>query len=130
MNLTKWTVYMPCRGQYAASKQRQIQRWQPLPRINVHRLYGSLIEAALTNWQEQVIYLALDTSLFWEKYCERAAVCGASRSRQAAWRARVMAHGSASISFRDYREMIQSAQKRLPQGIKVVLLADRGASSY
>jgi len=30
----------------------------------------------------------------------------------------------------DYREMIQSAQKRLPQGIKVVLLADRGASSY
>ncbi|NEO46768.1 MAG: hypothetical protein F6K55_22665 [Moorea sp. SIO4A3] len=45
MNLTKWTVYMPCRGQYAASKQRRIQRWQPLPRINVHRLYGSLIKA-------------------------------------------------------------------------------------
>ncbi|NEO77542.1 MAG: hypothetical protein F6J99_15350 [Moorea sp. SIO4G3] len=51
------------------------------------------------NWLQQVIYLALDTSLFWEKYCERAAVCGASRSRQAAWRARVMAHGSASISL-------------------------------
>ncbi|NEQ82757.1 MAG: hypothetical protein F6K26_21690 [Moorea sp. SIO2I5] len=46
-----------------------------------------------------MIYLALDTSLFWDKYCERAAVCGTSRSRQAAWRARVMAHGSASVSL-------------------------------
>ncbi|NEO15490.1 MAG: hypothetical protein F6J98_08850 [Moorea sp. SIO4G2] len=45
VNLTKWTVYMPCRGQYAASKQRRIQRWLHNPRINVHRLYGSLIKA-------------------------------------------------------------------------------------
>ena len=125
VNLTKWTVYMPCRGQYAASKQRRIQRWLHNPRINVHQLYGSLIQAALANWQEQVIYLALDTSLFWDKYClVRLCVVHRGRALPVAWR--VMAHGSASVSFRDYREMIQSAQGRLPQDIKVVLLADRG----
>ena len=60
---------MPCRGQFAQSKQRRMQRWLNNPRINVHRIYGSLITAALANWQEEVMYLAFDTSLFWEEYC-------------------------------------------------------------
>lgn len=37
-----------------------------------------------------------------------------------------MRHESASISFSDYREMIQQAKQRLPESVKVVLLADRG----
>ena len=37
-----------------------------------------------------------------------------------------MRHESASISFIDYREMIQQAKERLPESVKVVLLADRG----
>lgn len=37
-----------------------------------------------------------------------------------------MKHESASISFGDYREMIQQAPERLPESVKVVLLADRG----
>ncbi|WP_293037428.1 transposase [Moorena sp. SIO1F2] len=39
---------------------------------------------------------------------------------------RVMEHPSATVAFNDYREMLQQAIPRLPLGVKVVLLADRG----
>jgi len=37
-----------------------------------------------------------------------------------------MEHRSASVAFSDYREMLYQAIGRLPEGVKVVLLADRG----
>lgn len=125
VNLTKWTIYIPCRGLYAQSKQRRIQRWLNNPRINVHRLYKPLIQAALANWQEESLFLALDTSLFWDEYClVRLCVIHRGRALPVIWR--VIKHQSASISFKDYQEMIQQAQARLPEFVKVVLLADRG----
>lgn len=125
VNLTKWTVYMPCRGQFAQSKQRRMQRWLNNPRINVHRIYGSLITAALANWQEEVMYLAFDTSLFWEEYCLiRLCVVHRGRALPLVWRVRK--HKSASVSFSAYQEMLEQATGRLPKGVKIVLLADRG----
>ena len=47
VNLTKWSMYIPCRGKFAQSRQRRIQRWLNNPRINVHRIYKSLIKEAL-----------------------------------------------------------------------------------
>jgi hypothetical protein len=35
VNLTKWSMYIPCRGKFAQSRQRRIQRWLNNPRINV-----------------------------------------------------------------------------------------------
>ena len=37
-----------------------------------------------------------------------------------------MAHESASVAFADYQEMVVQAKGRLPESLKVVLLADRG----
>ena len=125
VSLTKWSMYIDCRGKYAQSRQRRIQRWLNNPRINVHRLYKPLIQAALANWSEENIFLALDTSLFWDKYClVRVCVIHRGRALPVIWR--VMKHESASISFIDYQEMMKQSQTRLPQGVKVVLLADRG----
>ncbi len=125
VNLTKWSVYIPCRGLYAQSKQRRIQRWLNNPRINIHRLYQHLIKAALDTWQEPSIYLGLDTSMFWEEYClVRLCVIHRRRALPVVWR--VMRHKSASVCFRDYQQMLQQAQRRLPTGVKVILLADRG----
>lgn len=125
VNLTKWSIYIPCRGKFAQSRQRRIQRWLNNPRINVHRLYKPIIKAALSNWQEETMFLALDTSLFWDEYClVRLCVIHRGRALPLVWR--VMKHNSASVSFRDYQEMIQHSIARLPKGIKVVLLADRG----
>jgi len=124
-NLTRWVPYLPCRGWYAQSKQRRVRRWLANARINVHRLYKPLIQAALTDWQEDCLYLSLDTSLFWEEYCLiRLAVVHRGRTLPLTWR--VKRHKSASVAFQDYRELIVEAKKLLPKGVKVVLLADRG----
>ena len=124
-NLTRWLPYVPNRGFYAQSKQRRVRRWLDNPRINVHKLYQPLITAALAAWEDDCIYLSLDTSLFWEQYClVRVAVVHRGRTLPVAWR--VLAHGGAAVSFEDYRIVMQRASRCLPQGKKVVLLADRG----
>lgn len=125
VNLTRWVPYMPSRGQFAQSKQRRLHRWLHNARINVHRLYKPLITAALADWQEDCIYLSFDTSLFWDEYClVRLAVVHRGRALPVV--GRVMEHRSASVSFTDYQEMLQQAVERLPKGVKVIVLADRG----
>lgn len=124
-NLTRWLPYFPCRGQFAQSKQRRISRWLNNPRINIHRLYKPLIQAALADWNDDCLYLCLDTSLFWEEYCLiRLAVVHRGRALPVAWR--VLHHTSASVAFRDYQQLLADAAGCLPKGVKVVLLADRG----
>jgi hypothetical protein len=54
----------------------------------------------------------------------RLAVVYRGRTLPLVWR--VLKHRSASIAFRQYREMLYQAANRLPQGVKIVLLADRG----
>ena len=84
-----------------------------------------LIKAALADWQEDCLYLSLDTSLFWDEYClVRLAVVHRGRALPLVWR--VFKHPSASIAFSQYREMLYQAASRLPQGVKIILLADRG----
>jgi hypothetical protein len=125
VNLTKWVAYVPCSGKFAQSIQRRIQRWLYNPRINVHRLYKPLIQAALADWKDKDIFLALDTSLFWDEYClVRLCVVYRGRALPVVWR--VLDHRSASVSFEHYQQMIQQALKRLPTGKRVVLLAERG----
>ncbi|MEO1297507.1 MAG: hypothetical protein AAFW75_17320 [Cyanobacteria bacterium J06636_16] len=125
VNLTRWLPHMPCQGQQAQSKQRRLSRWLHNSRINTHRLYKPLIQAALAGWQEDVLYLSLDTSMFWDEYClVRLAVVHRGRALPVVWR--VLEHPSASISLAAYRDLLQQAVERLPKGVKVVLLADRG----
>lgn len=125
VNLRRWLPYLPCRGQQAQSKQRRISRWLHNARLNVHRLYKPLIQAALANWQEECLYLSLDTSMFWDKYClVRLAVVHRVRALPVVWR--VLEHRSASVSFTQYQEMLYLACGRLSKRVKIVLLADRG----
>ena len=106
-------------------KQRRVSRWLHNSRINVHRLYKPLILAALANWEEECLYLTLDTSMYWEEYClVRLAVVYRGRALPLVWR--VLKHKSASVAFNEYREMLYQAAHLLPKGVKVVLLADRG----
>lgn len=125
VSLTRWLPYIPCRGTQAQSKQRRLSRWLHNSRLNIHRLYKYLIKAALADWQEDFLYLSLDTSLFWDEYClVRLAVVHRGRALPLVWR--VFKHPSASIAFSQYREMLYQAASRLPQGVKIILLADRG----
>jgi hypothetical protein len=80
VNLPKWVAYVPCSGKFAQSIQRRIQRWLYNPRINIHRLYKPLIQTALADWKDKDIFLALDTSLFWDEFC-LVRLCVVSRGR-------------------------------------------------
>lgn len=125
VNLTKWAKYMPCRGQYAQSRQRRIRRWLGNPRINVHRLYKPIIRAALADWEDECLYLSLDTTQYWDEYCLiRLAVVHRGRALPLAWR--VLEHASATVAFKEYEQMLVEAARCLPTDVKVVLLADRG----
>lgn len=125
VNLTKWAKYVPCRGQYAQSRQRRIRRWFGKPRINVHRIYKPIIQAALANWEDRCMYVSLDTTQFWDEYCLiRLAVVHRGRALPLAWR--VLEHASATVAFGEYHEMLIQSARYLPPGVKVILLADRG----
>ena len=125
VSLTKWAKYIPCRGQYAQSRQRRIRRWLGNPRINVHRLYKPIIQAALATWEDSCMYVSLDTTQFWDEYCLlRLAVVHRGRALPLAWR--VLEHSSATVAFSEYQEMLTHSARYLPQGVKVILLADRG----
>ena len=125
VNLTKWATYLPCRGFYAQSKQRRVRRWLGNSRINVHRLYKPLIQAALSGWREDCLYVCLDTSLFWDEYCLiRLAVVHRGRALPLGWR--VLQHASASVSSETYQALMSQSAQYLPSGVKVILLADRG----
>ena len=52
VNLTCWLPYLSNRGCYAQSRQRRVWRWLENARINVHKLYKPLIQAALADWQD------------------------------------------------------------------------------
>lgn len=86
--------------------------------VNDHRIYRSLITTALANWQEEVMYLAFNTSLVWEEYCLiRLCVVHRGRALPLVWR--VKKHKSASVSFVDYQEMLEQATGRLPKGVRL-----------
>ena len=124
VNLPRWRAYIPCRGVFAQSKQRRVQRWLYNSRINVHRLYKPLVTAALAGWEDDCLYLSLDTTLFWDEYCFiRLAVVHRGRALPVAWR--VLEHPSAMVSFAAYRQLLSDAAKCLPDK-NVILLADRG----
>ena len=117
--------YVPFQGVQAQSKQRRLSRWLHNSRLNIHRLYKPLIQSALADWAEDVLYLSLDTSLYWDEYClVRLAVVHRGRALPVVWR--VLKHRSASVAYEAYREMLHQAAERLPSGVKVVVLADRG----
>lgn len=69
VSLTKWGAYIQSRAHFAQSRQRRFSRWLHNSRINVHRLYSPLIQAALSGWEQSVLYLSLDTSMLWNQYC-------------------------------------------------------------
>lgn len=125
-SLPKWLPSAISRACQAQSVQRCFARWLSNDRIEVHDLYGPLIQEALAGWGEVKLYLALDTTMLWGQYCRiRLSVLYRGRAVPLSWH--VLEHPSAQVAFQAYRDLLQQAVKRLPRGTrKVVLLADRG----
>ena len=126
ISLTEWAPFVQSRAQYAQSTVRRFRRWLGNERIDVHHLYQPLIRQALSEWGQNVLYLALDTSMLWGKYCIiRISVVYRGRAIPLVWT--VIEHASSAVAFADYKGLINKAAiLLLPFHCQVVFLADRG----
>lgn len=109
----------------AASKERQISRWLHNPKLKPAEIYRDFVTAALLPWTEQQAMLALDSSMLWGRYVIiRVSLVYRGRALPLAWK--ILEHGSASVSFDEYKSILEEASRLLPLHCEVVLLADRG----
>jgi hypothetical protein len=125
ISLPEWAPFVDSRATFAQSTVRRFSRWIHNKRLKIHDLYGPIIQEALTEWHDNTIYLALDTSLLWDRFCHiRISVIYRGRAVPLIWQ--TIEHGSSTVSFESYRPMLEKAAKLLPLGSQVVFLADRG----
>ena len=124
-HLTDWIPFVFSRAKFAQSHQRRFHRWLENRYLQVNELYGPLIQEALSDWQAERLYLALDTSVLWDKYClVSLAVVYRGRAVPLIWQ--VLAHPSAMIAFQHYERLLRQSVQWLPAGVEIVLLGDRG----
>jgi Transposase DDE domain len=125
ISLGAWAPFVISRARYSQSTVRRFRRWLDNDNIEVHALYGPLMQQALIGWVEKRLYVALDTSMLWNTYCMvRLSVIYRGRAVPLVWC--VLEHGSATVAYDVYKALLDKANTLVPFACKVVLLADRG----
>lgn len=125
ISLTQWAPFVHGRAVFAQSSVRRFARWLNNERIDVHKLYGPLIQEALTSWGCPKLYLALDTSMLWERYCViRISLIYRGRAIPLVWQ--VIDHASSRVAYATYEALLDKAATLLPRHCAIVFLADRG----
>jgi hypothetical protein len=124
IHLNIWALYRPGKAN-AASKERQLSRWLHNDKITPAVIYRPLLRQALNQWSGETLYLALDTSLLWERFViVRLALVYRGRALPLGWIVR--ASGSATVPVACYQRMLAEVAELIPINSRVVLLADRG----
>ena len=67
INLSEWESYVISRANQAQSIERRWHRFVHNSRIKVNSLYVPLVMAAISSWNGQRLYLALDTTVLWNR---------------------------------------------------------------
>ena len=125
ISLGAWAPFVISRARSSQSTVRRFRRWLDNDNIEVHALYGPLIQQALIGWVDKTLYVALDTSMLWNTYCMvRLSVIYRGRAVPLVWC--VLEHGSATVAYDVYKALLDKANTLMPFACKVVLLADRG----
>lgn len=129
LTLSAWEAYVPSRATQSQSFERRWQRFLKNPKIRVKSLYVPLVMAALKRFSGKPIYLALDTTMLWNRYCmiHLSVIC-CGRAVPLLWRA--LEHSSAAVAFAEYKPMLKLAQRLLKPDNPVTLLADRGFANH
>lgn len=129
ISLSEWECYIPSRATKAQSFERRWQRFVGNQRIRVRSLYIPLVLGAIKNWHSQRLYLALDTTMLWNRFCiiHLSIVCG-GRAVPFLWK--VLEHKSATVAFAEYKLMLRLATKLLSSYSNIMLLADRGFANH
>lgn len=129
ISLSEWECYIPSRATKAQSFERRWQRFVSNQRIRVRSLYVPLVLGAIKNWHSQRLYLALDTTMLWNRFCiiHISIVCG-GRAVPFLWK--VLEHKSSTVAFAEYKLMLRLATKLLSSYPNIMLLADRGFANH
>ena len=129
LSLSAWEPYVSSRAQKAQSVERRWSRFLSNSRIRVEALYIPLVLLALHGWQNHRLYLALDTTVLWNRYCmiHLSVVC-CGRAVPLLWR--VLEHGSATVANAEYKPLLRKARWLLRRHPDVMLLADRGFAKH
>jgi hypothetical protein len=129
LSLPAWEPFVPSRATKAQSVERRWQRFLTNSRIRVSAIYVPLVLVALSGWKPQRLYLALDTTVLWDRYCMiHVSVVCCGRAVPLLWR--VLEHGSATVAFREYKGMLRKARWLLRHHQDVMLLGDRGFANH
>ena len=129
INLSEWESYVLSRATQAQSTERRWQRFIRNRRIQVRSLYVPLVMAAISNWQQHRLYLALDTTVLWNRFCiiHISVICG-GRAVPFLWK--VLAHKSSTVAFTEYKLMLKLSHRLLSNYPDIMLLADRGFANH
>ena len=123
--LAHWIPFLSHRDCQARSHMERLSYLMHNPKIGQEVFYAPLVRQLLKEWAGQELILVMDTSMFWETYC-LIEVCVAWGGRSVTLAQTVVEHGSATVSFEQYRPVLEAALALLPTGSRPTLLADRG----
>ena len=126
-SLTAWVPSVHRRAVDAQRVVRRFARWLEHARIDVHALDGPRLQQALAEWGHQGLYLALDTSMWWQTSgVVRLSRVSRGRAIPLVWT--VLAHASRRGTYEVYQGLLEQVAERLPFRCHVVLTADRGCA--
>lgn len=129
LSLSAWEPYVHSDATQAQSYERRWRRFLENVRVNVEKIYLPLALAALKGWEEHRLYLALDTTVLWNRFCMiHISVICCGRAIPLLWR--VLEHNSATVAFKEYEIVLRKARWLLRNHSDIMLLADRGFANH
>lgn len=125
VHLNGFGVYVISRAKFAQSHQRRFRRWLSNRRIDAMAGHHALTKQALSHWTKERLYLSLDTTMVWNCFCiVWVGVVFRGRTVPVAWQ--VVAQSSSTVRLWMIQRVLRQAARVLPDGVAIVLLADRG----
>jgi Transposase DDE domain len=129
LSLSAWEPYVQSDAMQAQSYERRWRRFLENARVRVEKIYLPLVVMALEGWEKHRLYLALDTTVLWNRFCmiHISVVC-CGRAIPLLWR--VLEHNSATVAFKEYEVMLRKARWLLRNHSDIMILADRGFANH
>jgi hypothetical protein len=129
LNLSAWEPYVSSQATQAQSYERRWRRFLANGQIDIEHIYIPLVMVALSKWTNQRLYLAIDTTVLWDRYCmiHLSVVC-CGRAIPLFWE--VLEHESATVAFSDYVLLLRKARWLLRKYPDIMLLADRAFACH
>jgi len=124
VSLSAWTLWMSDNTK-AESRFRRFARWLDNSSITSHVWYTPLFLYAMREWSRMPIYIALDTSMLYDRFCcVRISMIYMNRAIPVTWC--VLEHNSSTVKYERYAHLFEWAKVLLPKDVEIIFLADRG----